>query len=58
MLGAVKAGIPYKFTKGGVMFYGANGMRVTIHTTESDRRAEKNTIARFKRIGYNPEGKS
>lgn len=53
----MKAGIRYRITKNGVMFYGNNGQNVLVHRTESDPRAEKNTIARFKRIGFDPKGK-
>lgn len=52
VIAAVKAGVRYRLTKNGIMFMGDNGYSFTIHRTESDTRAERNTIARFKRIGF------
>lgn len=57
LLEAASAGLKFRITKRGVMFYGRDGGMVTIHRTESDHRAERNTIARFRRIGFDPKGK-
>lgn len=48
---AAQEGVRWRFTKNGVMFYGQNGYSFTIHTTDSDHRAEMNATARFRKIG-------
>lgn len=48
---AAVAGVRYRFTKDGVMFYGQNGFSFTIHTSEQDHRSAKNNTARFRKIG-------
>ncbi len=44
-------GISVRETKSGYQVLTPNGGLVTIHRTESDRRAIKNTLARLKRAG-------
>ena len=51
IIAAVHAGFRYRMTKGGVMIYGNEGV-VSVHFTESDHRAVRNTQARFKQLGF------
>lgn len=52
---AIDAGLRYRKTKSGLMFFEHNGEgRVTIHFTDSDHRARKNMIAQFRKIGFDP----
>lgn len=55
---AVKAGVKYRITTKGVMFYAQSGYSFTIHCTNSDHRATKNAEARFRKIGIETKGKS
>jgi hypothetical protein len=57
VIAAARAGMRFRQTRKGLMFYGKDGRTVTIHYTESDHRAVKNTIARLRAIGYNPPQK-
>jgi hypothetical protein len=50
---AAKAGFRYRMMRNGIIFYG-NERAITIHFSESDRRAGQNTRARFKQIGFEP----
>lgn len=55
---ALAAGIRHRYTKNGIVFYGDDGENsVVIHFTQSDHRAHKNTIARFRKIGFDPTQK-
>lgn len=54
IVGAARAGVRYRMTKSGVMFYGDNGVSVAVHFTNSDHRAYKNAVAQFRKIGYEP----
>lgn len=53
---AMKA-IPYRMSKGGVVFYGKHGGIVSIHFTTSDHRATENALARLRAIGFEPHKK-
>lgn len=50
LIGAVKAGVRYRCTKSGIMFYTNSGI-FTAHYTPSDHRAAKNLRARLKSAG-------
>lgn len=52
VVAAAKAGIRYRMMQNGIIFYGNNGQAITVHFTDSDRRASQNTRARFKQIGF------
>lgn len=55
IVAAMKAGIPYRMTKSGVLFYGSNGVDcVPVHYTASDHRAYRNMLAQFRKIGFDP----
>ena len=55
IVAAMKAGVRYRMTKSGVLFYGENGTDcVPIHYTSSDHRAYKNMLAQFRKIGFDP----
>lgn len=50
---AIDSGIEHRMTKGGVLFYGPNGVDcVSVHFTSSDHRAYKNALANFRKIGF------
>jgi hypothetical protein len=55
---AVKAGVKYRLTTKGVMFYAQSGYTFTIHCTDSDQRASKNAEARFRKIGIEMKGRN
>jgi len=58
VVGAALAGIRYRLTRGGAIFYGDNGKCVSVHFTTSDGRASKNLSSLFRTIGYHhPKGK-
>jgi hypothetical protein len=52
VVGAAKAGIRFRFTRGGAIFYGDNGKCVAVHFTISDHRAAQNLASHFRTIGY------
>jgi hypothetical protein len=55
VLAALAAGLRYRTTKAGLIFYAENGVdTVAIHMTCSDHRASKNAIASFRKIGFDP----
>lgn len=55
VLAAVAAGVRYRLTKSGVLFYGENGVDcVPVHFTSSDHRAYQNMLAQFRKIGFDP----
>lgn len=56
---ALSAGIRHRYTKSGIVFYGEDGENsVVIHFTQSDYRAHKNVISRFRKIGFDPTQKA
>ena len=57
VVGAAKAGIRFRLTRGGAIFYGDNGGCVSVHFTLSDHRGAKNLAAHFRSIGYQPRKK-
>jgi len=51
----ITAGVPVKDTKAGWLIGAPDGSSISVHRTESDHRAIKNTMARLKRAGINLE---
>lgn len=57
VVGAAKAGIRFRLTRGGAIFYGDNGKCVSVHFTLSDHRGARNLASHFRSIGYHPQKK-
>jgi hypothetical protein len=56
LLEAHKAGVDYKFTKSGIILYGANGAITSTHFAGSDHRGYKNLRRDLQRKGIYPKG--
>lgn len=57
VLFAMKAGVRYRMTKSGIMFYPECGGTVGTHFTATDHRAHTNLVADLRGIGIDLKGK-
>lgn len=57
VLHTMKAGVRYRMTKSGIMFYASGGGTVGTHFTATDHRAHTNLVADLRGIGIDLKGK-